>query len=296
MNKIIKYLKKPKLILIKLIDIGLFSGMRDEEYLKLIYKLKLNKELNLDNPKTFNEKMQWLKLYDKNDLYTKLVDKYEVKEYVKKIIGEEYIIPTLGVWKSFDEINFDELPEQFVLKCTHDSGGVVICNNKKVFDLKKAKKKINRSLKKNYFYLWREWPYKEVEPRIIAEKYMIDSSGRELKDYKFFCFNGKAKIVLVCSNRFKELEETFLDENWNILPFKRPNHSINENVQKPLNFEKMKEYAEKLAEQRKFVRIDFYESNEKMYFGEITFYPASGLNGFEPEEYDEKLGKMIKLD
>lgn len=295
MKKSLKYMRNPKLILIKFANMGLFSWLNDEKYLKFMYKLKMNKKLNLDNPQTFNEKMQWLKLNDRNPEYTKMVDKYEVKEYVASIIGNEYIIPTIGIWDKFEEIDFNELPDKFVLKCTHDSGGLVICNNKKFFDFKKAKSKINKCLKKNYFFVWREWSYKNVKPRIIAEKYMVDESGIELKDYKLFCFNGKVKIILVCSNRFEELHETFFDNEWNILQLKRPNHEVDKNIKQPLNFEKMKSAAEKIAQGKKFVRIDFYESGKKMYFGEITFYPASGFNGFEPEEWDLELGNLIDI-
>ena len=179
MKKILKYLKNPKLLLLKLDQNGIVR-LKDEEYIKLLYESIFGKKLDLDNPQTFNEKLQWLKLHDRNELYKKLVDKYEVKKYVESIIGKEYIIPTINKYEKFDEIKFDELPNQFVLKCTHDSGGIVICKDKKQLDIDNARKKINKSLKNNFYYMFREWAYKEVRPRIIAEEYM----GEELNDYK----------------------------------------------------------------------------------------------------------------
>ena len=161
----------------------------DSIVLKCIYRSELNKKLNLNNPKTFNEKLQWLKLYDRKDIYTTMVDKYEAKKYVAGIIGEEYIIPTIGIYNSFDEIDFDKLPKRFVMKCTHDSGGIIICKDKSNFNKVLAKKKIEKSLKKNYYYGGREWPYKNVKPRIIIEEYMEDKKHHELRDYKIFCFN-----------------------------------------------------------------------------------------------------------
>ena len=272
--------------------------MSDEKYIKLKFYASLGRKLNLDNPKTFNEKLQWLKLYDRKPEYTIMVDKYEAKKYVADIIGEEYIIPTLGVWDSFDEIDFDKLPEKFVLKCTHDSGGLVICRDKKSLDIGAARAKIERSLARNYYLHGREWPYKNVPRKIIAEKFMEDEETAELRDYKFFCFNGDVKIILVCAERFSDggLRENFYDTNWNLLPFERPlHHNTEYPIKAPQNFKKMIQAAEKLSKDIPFSRIDFYETNGKMYFGEITFFPASGFEGFEPAEWDEKFGEWIKL-
>lgn len=266
----------------------------DENYLKMMYFCKFGKKLNLVNPKGFNEKLQWLKLYDHKSEYTALIDKYEAKKTVARYIGEEYIIPTLGVWNSFDEIDFDSLPNQFVLKCTHDSGGLVICHDKNKLDIKAARKKIETSLKKNYYYSGREWPYKNVPHRIIAEQYMAD----DLRDYKLFCFDGVPRMTLVCSERFTKdgLKEDFYDEAWNHLNVQRPAHgNAILPIQRPKQYELMKKLAAKLSEKMPFARIDFYEINEKVYFGEITFYPASGFEGFKPEEWDLKLGEWIKL-
>ena len=296
MNKILKYLKNPNLILYKLDTLNLIR-INDKKYLKTFYKIRMDKELNLDNPKSFNEKLQWLKLYDKNPEYTKLVDKYEVKKIVSEKIGEEYVIPTLGVWDNFDEIDFDKLPNEFVLKCTHDSGSVVICTDKTKLDISSIKEKINECLRKNYYYSGREWPYKNVKPRIIAEKYMRDGENLDLKDYKLMCFNGKVKCSFVCSNRNskKGLCVNFYDKEWNPLPFIRYYPKNNIEADKPLNYEKMIEFAEILAVQIPFVRVDFYEVQGKIYFGEMTFYPGGGMERFTPEEWDKRLGDMITL-
>ena len=270
----------------------------DKLYLSLLFRFKMGYWMDWKNPKTFSEKLQWLKLYDRKPEYTTMVDKYEVKKYVADIIGEEYIIPTLGVWDRFEDIDFDALPEQFVLKCTHDSGGLVICKDKKKLDYKSAKKKISRSLKRNYFWGNREWPYKDVKPRIIAEKYMVDESGYELKDYKFFCFDGKMKVFFVAKDRGSETEETkfdFFDENFNHLPFTNGHPNSEPPYFKPENFDKMTELAEKLSENIPQVRVDFYNINGKIYFGELTFFHWSGLMPFDPPEWDLKLGEMIKL-
>ena len=274
-----------------------YPNMPDDEYLKKAWKTKMGTELNLDAPQTFNEKLQWLKLYDRKPEYTTMVDKYAVKQYVADIIGEEHIIPTLGVWDKFDDIDFNILPNQFVLKCTHDSGGLVICRDKQHFDVKAAKRKLNKSLKRNFYYSGREWPYKNVPPRIIAEKYMEDSETSELWDYKFFCFDGKVYCCLICSGRYssKGLHFTFLDRNYNVLPFECGCPSEKNGLPKPSQYDKMIELAEQLSQNIPFVRVDFYEIDGNVYFGELTFFPVSGYIKFDPKEWDLKLGNMIKL-
>lgn len=272
--------------------------MPDKIYLEKVYKLRMGRKLNLDNPQTYNEKLQWLKLYDRKPEYTKMVDKYAVKDYVAKKIGAEHIIKTLGVWDKFDDIDFTTLPNQFVLKTTHDSGGVVICKDKNVLNMKEARKRIEWSLNRKYYYIWREWPYKDVKPRIIAEEYMVDESGYELKDYKFFCFNGKVKALFVAKDRTKVNEETkfdFFDENFNHLPFTNGHPNSEPPYFKPENFEKMKELAEKLSIGIPHVRVDFYNINGKIYFGELTFSHWSGLTPFNPEEWDYEFGSWIEL-
>ena len=277
---------------------GMYDKMPDEEYLKRAFKAAMGKELDLEDPKTFNEKIQWLKLYDRKPIYTTMVDKYEVKQYVADRIGAEYIIPTLGVWDQFEDIDFDSLPEQFVLKCTHDSGGLVICRDKSKLDKKAAKKKINASLKQNYYLQGREWPYKNVKPRIIAEVYMEDTTTRELRDYKFFCFNGVAKAVFVATDRQTPGEETkfdFFDMEYNHLDFRNGHPNAKQCPAKPQTFEVMRRLAETLSMEIPHVRVDFYEVDGKVYFGELTFAHWSGLVPFEPEQWDYTFGSWIQL-
>lgn len=270
----------------------------DKLYLKLQYKNFIGKKLDLKNPETFNEKLQWLKLYNRNPLYTQLVDKYEVRKYIAKTIGEEYLIPLLGVYDNFDEIDFDVLPSKFVLKPNHTSGNVYICKDKSQINYIQLKKEVNMWLKRRYYWIHREWPYKNVKPRIICEKYMVDESGTELKDYKFMCFNGEVKCIFVCLNRnsVNGLNINIYDPSWNLMPFGRPNHlNSNTTILKPKNFYKMVQFAEKLSRDIPFVRVDFYETNGRLYFGELTFYPGAGFEEFNPESYDYLLGSWIRL-
>ena len=272
--------------------------LSDKTYLKLAYRLKFNKKLNLKAPQTFNEKLQWLKLYDRKPKYTKMVDKYEAKRYVSDIIGEEYVIPTLGVWDSFDKIDFDTLPEQFVLKCTHDSGGLVICKDKATLDLEKARRKIEKSLNTSYYWQGREWQYKNVKPRIIAEQYMEDKETAELRDYKFFCFNGEVKALFIATDRSSESEETkfdFFDAEYNHLPFTNGHPNANELPKKPRSFELMKKLAAELSVSIPHLRVDFYEVDGKVYFGELTFSHWSGMKPFEPDKWDYTFGDWIDL-
>lgn len=269
-----------------------------ETYIKKVYKHRMGKELELAKPITYNEKLQWIKLYDHNPLYTILVDKYKVKQYVAKQIGETYIIPTLGVWNSFDRIDFDNLPNQFVLKCTHDSGGLVICKDKQHFDKKTARKKINRAMQHNYYYMGFEWPYKNVKPQIIAESYMQDTKTGELRDYKFFCFNGKVKALFIATERQKEgtdVKFDFFDENFRHLSFKQGHENAEITPEKPMRFEEMKKIAEILSKGIMEVRVDLYEVNGRVYFGEMTFFHHGGWTPFEPENWDVTFGEWIDL-
>lgn len=294
MKKIMEYIKNPEYILLAIDRLGI-SRINDKLFIKCEYKENFNKKLDLNNPKTFNEKLQWLKLYDRKDIYTTMVDKYEVKKYVANIIGDEYIIPTIGIYNNFDEINFEELPNQFVIKCTHDSGGIVICKDKSKLNIDEARKKINRCLNKNYYYIHREWPYKNVKPRIIIENLLEDENNEDLIDYKFMCFKGKVKCSFVCLNRRSKegLKIDFYDLEWNKMPFERHYHNSNIILEKPKNYNKMIELAEKLSKNIPFVRVDFYDVKGKIYFGELTFYPGSGFEEFTPEEWDKKLGDML---
>lgn len=272
----------------------------EDWYLKRQFKKRVGYPLNLDNPRTFNEKLQWLKLYDRNPLYTKMVDKYEAKKYVAEIIGEEYIIPTLGVWNHFDEIDFNRLPEQFVLKCTHDSGSVVICHDKDKLDKINAKKKLERSLRYNFFYSGGfEWPYKNVKPKIIAEPYLIDEKSNDLMDYKFFSFNGKTDCVMLCfGRRSGKTKFVFFDKDWKVKKYNSPTEkSVAYAKQlKPKDYEKMFALSEVLSKDIPFVRVDFYYVNGRIYFGEITFFPDSGFDGNILPKSDKRFGDMIQLE
>lgn len=271
--------------------------IEDKQFLRLKWRHVMGYPLNFDNPITFNEKLQWLKLYDRKPEYTQMVDKVESKKYVAGIIGEEHIIPTLAVYENVDDIDFDALPNQFVLKCSHDSGGIVICTDKSKLDRKTAVKKLKKGLQTNFFYQNREWPYKNVKPRIIAEKYMTEENG-ELRDYKFFCFNGIPRFMFIASDRFNKKEETkfdFFDMDFQHLPFINGHPNSSKPILKPKGFEEMKRLASKLSVGIPQVRIDFYEIDGCIYFGEITFYHWSGFVKFHPSEWDKKLGEWIEL-
>lgn len=257
----------------------------------------MNRKLNLKNPQTFNEKLQWLKLYDRKNEYVQMVDKYLVKELVKEALGEEYIIPTLAVWERPEDIDFTDLPNQFVIKWNHDSGSVVVCKDKNTFDCEVAIRKLKKHNELNGYWFGRERPYKKVKPRIIAEKYMEDPVSGELRDYKFFCFNGKVKCFKVDFDRFIEHRANYYNEKGVLLPFGEalcPPKPEKELIL-PDEIPQMIMFAETLAKNIPFVRIDFYDVNGKIYFGEITFFPASGFGSFTPEEWDFTLGRWLSL-
>lgn len=274
----------------------MLNWLPDKPFLKIFFKIFVGYKLDFDNPKTFNAKLQWLKVYDHNPEYTKMVDKYDAKEYVGSIIGEEHIIPTLAVYDRFRDIDFDALPNSFVIKCTHDSGGVVICKDKATFDIDAARKKLNKALRRNYYYHSREWCYKNIKPRLIIEPFMGDIDS-DLDDYKLMCFNGKVKCSFVCLERYTDtgLKVDFYDDEWNKMPFMRDYPNSKVLTPKPINYDKMVEFAEKLAKDIPFVRIDFYEIDGKLYFGEMTFYPGSGFERFSPRKWDKILGSWIEL-
>lgn len=269
----------------------------DKLYLKLLYRRLFNKKLDLSNPQTFNEKLQWLKLYDRREEYSIMVDKYEVKRYVADIIGQEYIIPTLGVWDKPEDIEWDKLPNQFVLKCTHDSGGLVICKDKSKLDKEAAIGKLRKSLKRDYYKAGREWPYKNVRRRIIAEKYLEAAPNTgDLPDYKVFNFNGEPKLIQIDFNRFVNHKRNYYSANWERLDFTM-NHPSDDNTifEKPIVLEELKGLCRRLSTGIPFVRSDFYLVDNKLYFGELTFFPEGGTGRFEPEEYNKKLGDWITL-
>lgn len=297
-NKIIEKITDPYSLISSLGVRGLFNWMSDEKYLKMLWRLKFHKSLNLDNPQTFNEKLQWLKIHDRKPIYTTMADKYAVKKYVADKIGGKYIIPTLGVWESFEDINFDILPNQFVLKCTHDSGGIIIVKDKNNFDKKSARKLLERNLIRNFYYCGREWPYKNVPPRIIAEKYMEDSQDKELRDYKFYCFDGKVHALLLVTNRHgkgkmyfdyfdSEFSHLYLTNHWHSNAPVTP--------RKPYSFDTMIELAKILSTGIPHVRVDFYEMNGRVYFGEMTFYVNSGFLKIHPDDWEIEWGNLIRL-
>lgn len=277
-----------------------FQWLPDRLFVRLLYRFTTGKCLHLKNPQSFSEKLQWLKLYVRNPKFTIMVDKYAVKDYVASILGQEYIIPTLGVWDSFEEIDWNSLPKSFVLKTTHGGGGmgVIICKDKATFDKESASKKLNYSLKTDGYTDYREWPYKNVKRRILAEQYIEPTlESGDLPDYKFFCFNGEPKYCQMISGRGVKMCIDFFDREWNHQPFHEPKNFPFADVipQKPQNYDEMWHTASRLAQGMPFVRIDFYNVNGRILFGEITFFPTSGMGGFSPEKYDYMLGQMIKL-
>lgn len=271
----------------------------DKQYISLQYRLRMGEAMNWESPKSFTEKLQWLKLYNRNPLYSQMVDKYAVKSLVAKQIGEQYIIPTLGVWDRVEDIDWDKLPNQFVLKTTHGGGGsgVVIIRDKATTNINEVEKKLRKALKQKIYKYNREWPYKNVKPRILAEKYMVDESGYELKDYKLFCFNGEVKFLKVDFNRQTNHQANYLKPDWTLLPFGEEAYppDINHILNKPSNFEEMLRLAKELAKDIPFARIDFYSIRGRNYFGEMTFFPAGGFGTFTPKETDIEIGKLLTL-
>lgn len=273
-----------------------FKYIPDKLWVQFKYYSHFRKPLNLKNPKTFNEKLQWLKLYYQKDSHTQMVDKYGMKGYVSEKVGSEHVIPLLGVWDRVEDIDFDSLPEKFVLKTTHDCAGLVICTDKAKLDVEKAKQRLQKALNNNYYIRYREWPYKNVKPRVIAEKYMVDESGTQLKDYKIFCFDGEPYCVQVDFDRFNGHKKNLYSLDWELqeFSFNYPAHP-EVRIEKPDTLEQMLEIAKVLSEGEPYVRVDFYSVEHKPYVGEITFFPASGYGKFVPEKYDRIFGDLIKL-
>lgn len=270
----------------------------DNLYLKYEFKKVMGRTLELKNPKYYNDKLQWLKIHDHNPAYIKLVDKYEVKKIISGMIGEEYIIPTLGVWNSYDEIDFNMLPEQFVLKCMHDSGSVIVCRDKKNFDFDKAKEKLSKHLKYNYYWEGREWPYKSIPHRIIADQYIEDAETGNLDDYKFFCFNGVVDNIMVVRGRADGTPKFYhFDKDWNLCRFNRLTRALPEDFHedKPPFIDEMISIAEKLSKGYIHVRIDLFLANGKIYFGEFTLYNQNGMETGFDDYSDSYLGTLIHL-
>lgn len=300
MENICTYIKDPYRIAFGLTKF--FSSLlkNDKTYVKLQYFFRLHKKLNLNNPQTFSEKLQWLKLFYHKKEHQIMVDKYAVKEYVANIIGEEYIIPTIGVWDNPEDIDWECLPEKFVLKTTHGGGnvGVLVCKDKKTFNKENSINKLSKALKQDIYKDLREWPYLDAKKRILAEELLEDiHNPSDLPDYKFFCFNGDPKYCQVISNRGTSMTVDFFDKEWKHQPFHEPKHYpfSSKNISAPSQHLKMLELASKLSKGHPFLRVDFYEVNGKVFFGELTFFPTSGFGGFNPEEWNNKFGSWIQL-
>lgn len=286
--------KNPWLLLVGLLSTKAFAWFPDKLFLKIVYWCRTGFKLDLENPRRFNEKLQWLKLYDRKPEYVVYVDKYAVREYVKEKIGAQYLIPILGVWDSVNEINFDELPSKYVLKCTHDSGSTIVVD--KETDINRVKKQLSYYLSQDYYLRGREWPYRGVKRRIICEHFLKNNDGSGIVDYKFMCSNGKAEFIMVCTERnLMGLKVDFFDLKWNRLPFERHYPSSGKVLKKPDNLDLMIILSEKLSQDIPFVRVDLYEINGRVYFGELTLYPGCGFEEFKPDEWDEKIGKLINL-
>lgn len=268
----------------------------DRIYLEHRYKRIMGKKLNLDPPVTYNEKLNWLKLYDRDPFYSKLADKYAVRDYVKDTIGEEYLVPLLGVWDDVESVDFDCLPEKFVMKCTHDSESALVCKDKSQLDIEAEKKRLKKALKTDYYYYGREWVYKNVPHRIIAEQYLEDPVDKELRDYKYFCFDGVPKAMFIATGRANhETKFDFFDMEFNHLDFVQHYPCSPVPVRKPESFEEMKELAAKLSNGLRHVRVDFYEVAGKVYFGEITFFHHGGTTPFHPEKWDTIFGEWLRI-
>lgn len=276
---------------------GKYNYLTDEEYLGRMFEAHLGYKLDLNNPELFNEKIQWLKLYDRRPEYTMMVDKYRVKQYVADKIGEQYIIPTLGAWDSPEDIEFEKLPDKFVLKCNHNSGlGMCICKDKSKLNTSKVKRNLYKGLKQNYYLMGREWPYKDVPRKIIAEKYMVDGEETELKDYKVFNFDGEPRLIQVDYDRFSNHKRNLYSVDWEYIDaqIQYPTDS-SVTIRKPDCLNEMLELARKLSEGYPHVRTDFYIIDRKIYFGELTFYHGSGIERIDPYELEKQMGDWLNL-
>lgn len=296
-GKLYRFITDPQVRFSVLSERGFLKGISDEKYLRRAYRVFMGKKLDLQDPQTYTEKLQWLKLYDHRQEYTQMVDKYAVKAYVAEKIGSEYVIPLLGVWERARDIDFDALPQRFVLKTTHDSGGIVLCTDKSKLDIQATRKTLQKYLSRNYYAVKREWPYKNVKPRIIAEAYMVDSSYHELRDYKFFTFAGQPKVLYIVQGRGRGAATTadFFDMDFQHLPFAIDHDMASIPPEKPVQFEAMKRFAALLSEGTPQLRVDFYEVDGKLYFGEMTFFHCSGLAAFYPKKWDRIFGDWVQL-
>lgn len=297
MGKLNRYLENPALVYLWATSKGLTKWVPSELHLQLAYRIRVGTSLNLNEPRTFNEKLQWLKLHDHNPLYTTLVDKCAVKQWVAERIGSRYVAKTYAQWDCAEDIDISGLPERFVLKTNHDSGGIAICRDRSAFNLEGARAKLANRLHRNYYWHTREWPYKNVKPCVFAEEYIEPDIDEDLPDYKLFHFSNGRIITLLMTDRFTEagLTKTFFDEEWRPLDLIEGGHPTRLDVAVPSRFDEMKILAEKLVGEFPFARVDFYESGNRLFFGEITFYPNSGFEQFVPERWDAEFGSWIEL-
>jgi hypothetical protein len=294
MQSLFYYIKNPS-VAVRRILIRYGGFLSDEKYLSLYYRNRFHRKLELNNPKSFNEKLNWLKLYGHRPEYVTMADKYAVKDFVAKRIGEEYVVPCLGVWESADEIDFDKLPNQFALKCTHNSGlGRCICKDKLSLDLNEVRKNIAIGLKEDYYKPGRDKQYRDIQRKIIADQYLDDGTGNELRDYKWWCFDGKPTYMYY-TNKGVDIYENFYDMDYNPVNINHGFPRLLPEAPRPANFNLMKELATKLSEGIPFVRVDFFDVNGHVYFGEFTFFDWGGLKPFENYEMDLKLGQLITL-
>ena len=271
----------------------------DKTYIKLYYRLRVGRPLNMKNPTTLNEKLQWLKFNYRFPLQSIVSDKLLVRDYVAERIGAEYLIPLLGQWDNYDDVDFDKLPEKFVLKCNHDSGGLVVCTDKRKLDHKEAKSRVEKSLKSNFFYIGREYQYRNIKPRIICEQFISDN-GKVPMDYKIYCFNGKPDVILVCKDRFSanthRASYLYFDQEWRFQPLNKGDENLTEvDVPKPKNLDRMIEIAKELSKDFLFARIDLYNIDGQIYFGEITLSPNSGFDPDIKYETDLMFGEKLKI-
>ena len=298
MSKIRTFIENPQYFITSPASKGWLNWVPDSLYLKVLYRVIMGRKLNLKNPKEYNEKLQWLKLNDRKPEYSTMVDKYEVRGYIEDLLGDKYLIPCLGIYDSVDDIDIDALPDRFVLKCTHDSGSVEICKDKSSFDIEGARHRLSQAMKRNYYATYREWPYKYVKPRVIAEGYLEGDEG-DLKDYKVMCFNGEAKIIEVHENRFVEGKvhtQTFYDREWNIVPLTQiETVTVDRPGERPRQLDEILRLSELIAKNMYHARIDWYIEGDKIYFGEITFFDGSGFESFSTPEMERMLGDMINL-
>ena len=294
--KLISRIRNPRYILLDVFN--LFSPfLSDERFLKLRFWIVMGRKLDLKNPRGYNDKLQWLKLYDRRPIYTTFVDKYSVKNYVANIIGPEHIIPTLAVWDSIESLDLSHLPTSFVLKTTHDgdSKGVIICKDKSKIDIEAVKNQLAKNMETNYYRFGREWPYKDVRPRIIAEQYLEDESG-ERRDYKFFCFDGVVRASFVATERSTgDVKFDYYDADFNHIDMVQSHPMSGSIIRKPKNYDKMVKIASELSKGFPHVRVDLYNCNGDIYFGELTLYHYGGMIPFHPEKWDYIFGSWLNL-